>query len=52
MLPFQEGICEMGHHQQNRTLTSSLKMINVYYVALLVDLMPLYSRNFSSSAAG
>ena len=46
MLPILEGICEMGHHQQNLTLTSSLKMINVHYVALLLDLTALYSRNF------
>ena len=36
----------MGHHQQNLTLTSSLKMINVHYVALLLDLA-LCSSNFS-----
>ena len=37
--PFQEGICEIGHHEKNLTLTSSLKMINVHYVALLLDLV-------------
>ena len=42
----------MGHHQQNLTLTSSLKMINVHYVALLLGLAALYSSNFSSCAAG
>ena len=52
MLPSLEGICEMGHHQQNLTLASSLKMINVHYVALLLDLAALYSSNFSSCAAG
>ena len=52
MLPSLEGICEMGHHQQNLTLASSLKMINVHYVALLLGLAALYSSNFSSCAAG
>ena len=52
MLPFLEGIYEMGRHQQNLTLTSSLKMINVHYVALLLDLAALYSSNFSSCVAG
>ena len=52
MLPFQEGICEIGHHEKNLTLTSSLKMINVHYVALLLDLAALYSCNFSSCAVG
>ena len=46
MLPILVGICEMGHNQQNLTLTSSLNMINVHYVALLLVLAALYSSNF------
>ena len=38
LLPLQEGMGEMSHKKQNLILSGSVKIINVHYVALKLDL--------------
>ena len=48
MLPFQKGMGEMSDKQKNYFLPvcNSVKIINVHYVALQLDLATLYPSNF------